>query len=65
MKDQDKENKVITLHSLGWSVRRISRELDVSRKRVDRLLASNLRLRNATPKAVIEVKNRRQSKLDP
>ena len=65
MKDQDKENKIITLHSLGWSIRRISRELDVSRKRVDRLLASNLRLRDATPKAVIKVKTRRKSKLDP
>ena len=65
MKDEDIENKVITLHGLGWSVRRISRELGVSRKRVDRLLASNSSVRRTTPKEVISVKTKRQSKLDP
>jgi len=65
MKDEDKENKVITLHGLGWPIRRISRELKISRKRVDRLLASNSSVRDATPKEVIRVKNRRPSKLDP
>ena len=65
MKDEDKENKIITLHGMGWSVRRISRELGVSRKRVDRILARNSSERDATPKEVIKVKNRRSSKLDP
>ncbi|MEA1878186.1 MAG: IS21 family transposase [Bacteroidota bacterium] len=65
MKDEDKENKMITLHGMGWSVRRISRELEVSRKRVARILVSNSGLRDATPKEVIKVKTRRSSKLDP
>jgi len=65
MKDEDTENKVITLHGLGWSVRRISRELGVSRKRVYRILVSNSGLRDTTPKEVIRVKNRRPGKLDP
>ncbi len=65
MKDENTENTVVTLHGLGWSVRRISRELGVSRKRVDRLLARNSGLRNTTPQEVISIKNRRSSKLDP
>lgn len=65
MKDERIENRVITLHSMGWSVRRISRELGVSRRRVDRLLAINSGLRDATPKEVVKVKKRRSSKLDP
>ena len=65
MKDENTENKVITLHCMGWPVRRISRELKISRQRVDRLLVSNSGLRDATPKEIIRVKSKRQSKLDP
>jgi len=65
MKDQDKENKIVTLHGMGWSLRRISRELIVSRKRVSRILASNSSMRDTTPKEAIRVKIKRQSKLDP
>ena len=65
MKDEDTENKVIILHGLDWSVRRISRELGVSRKRVYRILVSNSGLRDTTPKEVIRVKNKRPGKLDP
>jgi len=65
MKDEDKENKVITLHGLGWSVRRISRELGASRKRVYRILVSNTVLRDTTPGSDITQKQKRPSKLDP
>ena len=65
MKDENTENKIIILHGMGWSVRRISRELGVSRKRVDRLLASNSGLRDTTPEKDITPQKRRSSKLDP
>ena len=36
MKDETTENSVITLHGMGWSIHRISRELNISRKRIRR-----------------------------
>ena len=66
MKDESIENTVITLHlQKGWSIRRISRELHISRKRIRRILVSNSVLRDTTPEAEIPLKNRRPSKLDP
>ena len=41
MKDDQTENSVVTLHNMGWSIRRISSELRISRERVRRILASN------------------------
>lgn len=66
MKDEQLENTVITLHlQKKWSIRRISRELRISRKRIRRILVSNSVLRDTTPKGEITLKKRRPSKLDP
>jgi transposase len=65
MKDESIENTVITLHGQGWSIRRLSREIRISRKRIRRLLVSNSVLRDTTPKGEITLKNIRPSKLDP
>jgi transposase len=65
MKDEQTDNKVVTLHGMGWSVRRISRELRISRERVDRILASKRVLRDTTPEERIKQKKQRESKLDP
>lgn len=66
MKDQQLENTIITLHlQKEWSIRRISRELHISRKRIRRILVSNSVLRDTTPEGGITLKKRRPSKLDP
>ncbi len=65
MKDEQLENSVITLHSKGWPIRRISRELGVSRGRIRRLLVSNSVLRDTTPVEEITPKKKRSGKLDP
>ncbi len=65
MKDEQTDNKVVTLYGMGWSVRRISRELRISRGRIDRILASKRVLRDTTPQERIKQRQRRTSKLDP
>src|SRR4030042_6197854 len=65
MKDESLENTIITLHGQGWSVRRISGELFISRKRIRRVLVSNSILRDTTPMEEITPKKKRLSKLDP
>jgi transposase len=66
MKDEQLDNTVITLHlQKKWSIRRISRELRISRKRIRRILVSNSVLRDTTPEGEITLKKRRPSKLDP
>lgn len=66
MKDEQLENLIVTLyHSRGWPIRRISRELGVSRKRIRRVLVSKRVLRDTTPREIIKPKKRRFSKLDP
>jgi transposase len=65
MKDQQLENSVVTLHAKGWSVRRLSRELGISRGRVRRILVSNTVVRDTTSGDDIPVKRKRKSKLDP
>src|SRR4030042_5005955 len=65
MKNESLENTVITLHGKGWSIRRISGELFISRKRIRRVLVSNSVLRDNTPGEVIIQKKKRLSKLDP
>jgi transposase len=65
MKDENLENTVVTLHGQGWSIRRISREMQISRKRIRRLLVSKSVLRDTTPEQGIRSKIRRPSKLDP
>ena len=65
MKDENLENTIITLHGQGWSIRKISRELGISRKRIHRLLVSNSGLRDTTQNDTTKEKNKRPSKLDP
>ena len=65
MKNESLENTVITLHGQGWPIRRISRELRISRKRIHRMLVSNSVLRDTTSRDEITPKKRRPSKLDP
>jgi transposase len=65
MKDNQTENKVVTLASLGWSIRRIARELHISRERVRRVVASNSEKRDTTGDLPIRQKTDRVSKLDP
>lgn len=66
MKDEQLENLVVTLyHNRGWSIRRLSRELGVSRKRIRRILVSKRVLRDTTPGEQIQTKKPRASKLDP
>ena len=49
MKDENLENSVITLHAKGWPIRKISKDLGISRGRVRRWLVSNSVLRDTTP----------------
>ena len=65
MKDENLENSVITLHAKGWPIRKISKDLGISRGRVRRWLVSNSVLRDTTPGDEISLKKKRQSKLDP
>lgn len=65
MKNGSIENTIITLHGKGWSIRRISAELLISRKRIRRVLVSNSVLRDTTPGEIIIPKKKRLSKLDP
>src|SRR4030066_303149 len=65
MKNESMENTIITLHGKGWSIRRISGELFISRRRIRRVLVSNSVLRDTTPAESIIPKKKRQSKLDP
>lgn len=66
MKDESLENTVITLHvQKQWSIRRISRELGISRERIRRMLLSNSVSRDTTPASGIMPKKKRPGKLDP
>ena len=63
MKDESLENNLVTLHSKGWSVRRLSREFDISRERVSRILFNNANQRSGST-AVMVVKTKSSPKLD-
>ncbi len=65
MKDENLENTVVTLHGQGWPIRKISREIGLSRKRIQRILVSKSVLRDTTPEQGIGSKSKRPSKLDP
>lgn len=66
MKDENIDNMVVTLHlQRGWSIRRISRDLHISRKRIRRILVSNAVLRDTTPVDQIPLSKKRPGKLDP
>lgn len=66
MKNEELENTVLTLHRQGWSIRRLSRELNISRGRIRRLLSANAVQREISgPAPAIESRTQRKSKLDP
>jgi len=65
MKDESIENMIITLHGKGWSIRRLSHEFGISRKRIRRVLVSNSVLRDTIPGEIIIPKKKRESKLNP
>ena len=65
MKDESLENTVVTLHGQGWSMRRLSKELGISRERVHRLLVANSDLRTTTQREYVKPKKNYPSKLDP
>jgi transposase len=65
MKDENLENSVVTLYSRGWTIRRISRELGLSRGRIRRYLVSNTTGRDTTPGDDPPVQKSVRSKLDP
>jgi len=65
MKDESLDNTIVTLHGQGWSIRRISRELRISRKRLRHILVSNSLFRDTTSRDEITTKKRRPGKLDP
>lgn len=66
MKDENLDNTVIALfHHQGWSVRKITRELNISRNRVRRILASNDESREVPAAAPVPPKKEQASKLDP
>lgn len=65
MRDERIINTVVTLHvQKCWSIRKISRELNLSRNRIRRILVSNSMLRDTTSKDKELVKKQRPSKLD-
>ena len=66
MRDENLINTVVTLHvQKCWSIRKISRELNLSRNRIRRILVSNSMLRDTTSNDKELVKKQRPSKLDP
>jgi transposase len=64
MKDELLENNVVSLHTRGWSMRRLSREFGISRQRVKRILDRNTQHRNQGNEQLVKPKHR-ASKLDP
>lgn len=64
MKDPALENSVITMHSRGWSIRRLSQQFAISRGRVRRILEKNQEQREEQEGHVPKT-NKRGSKLDP
>lgn len=64
MRDELLENNVVSLHSRGWPMRRLARELGVSRGRVKRIVERNARLREQGEENPIKPV-KRASKLDP
>jgi transposase len=64
MKDESLENSIITLHSRGWSIRRLAPEFGISRGRVRRIIEHNIRQRTKTHTDK-EERKKRPSKLTP
>ena len=64
MKDESMENSLIYQYNNGWSVRRLSQEYRVSRRRIDRIIKENAHQRSEGS-AVEKKPRQRLSKLDP
>lgn len=64
MQDESLENSVVTLHARGWAIRRLSRELGISRERIIRILKQNSQKRE-TGRAMPRETVVKPSKLDP
>lgn len=64
MKDESLANNVVSLHTRGWSMRRLSREFGISRERVKRIIHSNVRQRKKGIQHLVKP-GRRGSKIDP
>ena len=64
MKDEQLENNIISLHTRGWSIRRLAVEFKISRGRIRRIMESNTRKRGGD-KSHQEKHVKRYSKLDP
>lgn len=66
MKDASTENMVVTLHlHNGWSMRRIARDLNLSRNCVRRILEGNTTSRERPTEKPIPLTKQRSGKLDP
>jgi len=64
MKDQVMENSLIYQYNNGWSIRRLSVEYHISRRRISRILNEHERRRSEG--VIAQVKPQvRKSKLDP
>jgi hypothetical protein len=61
MKDEQVENRIVTLHGMGWSIRRIAQELRISRKRIHRILISQSVLIDTTLEERLRQKRPRTS----
>ena len=64
MKDPQLENNIISLHSRGWPIRRLSREFGISRERVKRILLSNAHVRKTGEPPQRKKPGKQGSKLD-
>jgi transposase len=64
MKDEALENSLIYQYNKGWSIRRLSVEYHISRRRISRILKENER-RRSEGVAILVKPQERKSKLDP
>src|SRR3990170_5071231 len=64
MKDGQLENNIISLHTRGWSIRRLAIEFKISRGRIRRIIEDNTRKRCGDISHQ-EKHVKRASKLDP
>jgi transposase len=65
MKDEQLENNLVSLHARGWSIRRLSREFGIGRKRVKRILGQNNEQRENADTPEKQTGKKRGSKLAP
>lgn len=64
MKDPELENNILSLHSRGWSIRRLAVEFKISRARIRRIIDSNNHHRNYGEPPEKKKPGKQSSKLD-